>query len=304
MRTFQAGVVDRRNAGFAVTLASRGEELQGVGQLGQVADPVHAVRAGQRLPRAVGRGERTGVRRHQVLPGVRQADAEQHGRHVGFEGGFERRAQVRGVPDRLEDQGQHPGFLELQRVPRVGRGGGDEFLAGGDGQAEAEPAAGPQQRGEHRPGMGDQRDRPGRDHPRAEAARARAGADQRDGARLQHGPDGGAWRFRGNVRRCAAGLRRSGHGDADGGSRRGGRRSRRGPPACRGCRTRRRRRGWPSWRSTGRAPACGSRRTRARGACGTAAPGTAPRGRCCRRSGRSRAPSHTGRRCCGAGSSS
>ncbi len=129
---------------------------------------MHAVRPGQRLPRAVGRGQRAGVRRDQVLPGGRQADAEQHDRHVGFEGRFERRAQPGGVPDRLQDQGQHPGLGQAQGVPGVARGGGDELLPGRDGHAEAEPAARAQQRGEHRAGVGDQGDRPGRHRVRLE----------------------------------------------------------------------------------------------------------------------------------------
>ena len=49
---------------------ARGEELEGVGQFGQVADAVQAVGAGQRLPRAVGRGQRAGVGRDQRLAGL------------------------------------------------------------------------------------------------------------------------------------------------------------------------------------------------------------------------------------------
>ena len=124
--------------------------------------PVHAVRAGQRLPRAVGRGQRARVRRDQGLGLLRQAHAEQDDRYVGGQGGGQRRAQPGGVPDRLQDQGQDPGLGQPQRVPGVGRGGGDELLPGRDGQAEAEPAARAQQRREHRPGVRDQGDRPGR----------------------------------------------------------------------------------------------------------------------------------------------
>ena len=71
VRAFQAGVVhggDARRLAAARTAAARtAEQLEGVGQLGQVADAVQAVGAGQRLPRAVGRGQRAGVRRHQRL---------------------------------------------------------------------------------------------------------------------------------------------------------------------------------------------------------------------------------------------
>ena len=130
------------------------------------------------------------------------------------------------------------------------------------------------------------------DHPLAEGARPRAGAHQGHAARLEHRAQRG--RVTSSVMNAAGAC--------------GGwpscRRSPPSPPACRGCRTRRRPRAWPSWRSTARAPACGSRRSRGPDACGTAAPGTARRGRCCRRSGRSRAPSGRGRRCRGTGSSS
>ena len=136
------------------------EQLEGVGQLGQVADAVQPVGAGQRLPRTLGRGQRAGVRRHQRLPSLGRAHAEQHGRHVRGQRPGQDRAQIRRVPDRLEDQRQHPGFRQAQRVPGVGRGRGDQLLAGRDGQAEAEAAARPQQRGEHRTRVGDQRDRP------------------------------------------------------------------------------------------------------------------------------------------------
>ena len=140
--------------------AAGGKQLEGVGQFGQVADAVQAVGAGQRLPRAVGRGQRPGVGRHQRRPGRRYARAEQHHRHVGGQRVRQHRTQPGRVPDRLEDQGQHPGLRQAERVPGVVRGGGDEFLAGRDGQAEAEAAARPQQRGEHRTRVGDQRDRP------------------------------------------------------------------------------------------------------------------------------------------------
>ena len=71
---FQAGVVhggdahSRAGAGGGAT--ARGEELQGVGQFGQVADAVQAVGAGQRFPGAVGRGQRAGVGRDQRLAGL------------------------------------------------------------------------------------------------------------------------------------------------------------------------------------------------------------------------------------------
>ena len=75
VRAFQAGIVHGRDAGTGggaaagPVLANR-EELQGVGQLGQVADAVQAVGAGQRFPGAVGRGQRAGVSRDQRLAGL------------------------------------------------------------------------------------------------------------------------------------------------------------------------------------------------------------------------------------------
>ncbi len=118
VRAFQARVVNRRDAGFAAApapgpvLANR-EQLQGVGQLGQVTDPVQAVRAGQRLPRAVAGGQRARVRRDEVLAGPGQAHAEQDDRDVGGEGRFEGRSQLGGIPDRLQDQAQHLRLVEL-----------------------------------------------------------------------------------------------------------------------------------------------------------------------------------------------
>ena len=98
--------------------------------------------------------------RHQGPAGVGAAHAQQHHRHVGRQGVTQDRPQVGSVPDRLEHQREHPGLGQPQRVPGVGRGGGDELLPGRDGQAEAEAAACPQHRGEHRTRVGDQGDRP------------------------------------------------------------------------------------------------------------------------------------------------
>ena len=71
MRAFKTGVVHGRDA-LAVwrTAPAGGEEFEGVGQFGQVADAVQAVGAGQRLPRAVGRGQRAGMGRHQRPAGL------------------------------------------------------------------------------------------------------------------------------------------------------------------------------------------------------------------------------------------
>ena len=62
----------------AAHAAAGREQLQGVGQFGQVADAVHAVGAGQRLPAAVGGGQRTGVGGHHGPAAGRAAGGEQH----------------------------------------------------------------------------------------------------------------------------------------------------------------------------------------------------------------------------------
>ena len=135
------------------------EQLQRVGQLRQVGDPVHAVGVRERLPRPVRAGQRPGMRRHQRAPGGRASRRQQH--HGNLPNGcrFQHLLQRTGVPHRLQDQGEHPGLREAQRVARVLGGRGDQFLAGGHGHGVAERPAGAQQRGEHRPGLGDQRDR-------------------------------------------------------------------------------------------------------------------------------------------------
>jgi hypothetical protein len=62
MRPLKPGVVHGRDPGrlraTPVRPPARGEQLHGVRELGQVPDPVHAVRAGQCLPAAVGSGQR------------------------------------------------------------------------------------------------------------------------------------------------------------------------------------------------------------------------------------------------------
>ena len=121
-------------------------------------------------------------------------------------------------------------------------------------------------------------------HPPAERAGSLARPDDRDRPRLQHSLHPRAERQRGH-RPTAARSRRGDHRPA---WRPGARRER---PACRGCRTRRRRRGSRSSRCRGLGAVSGSRRSPVPGAGGTAARETARRGRCCRRSGRTRSPS-------------
>ena len=62
------------------------------------------------------------------------------------------------LPDRLEDQGEDPGLRQPEGVVEIGRRGGDQLLAGGDGEGVPDRAADPQHRGEHRAGVGDQGD--------------------------------------------------------------------------------------------------------------------------------------------------
>jgi hypothetical protein len=113
--------------------AADGEQLQGVGQFGQVADAVHAMGAAERLPAAVGGGQRAGVRGHHGPAPGRAADGQQHDREVAVRGPGQDGAQAVGVAHRFQDEGEHPGLGQVQRVLQVGRGGGDEFLAGGHG---------------------------------------------------------------------------------------------------------------------------------------------------------------------------
>ena len=165
MGPFQPGVVHGRDArahvgvrGVGVS-TTEGEQFQRVGHLGQVADPVHAVRGGQRLPPAVRRGQRAGVGRHQGPAACRAARGEHHHRDAALARGGQHRAQPARFPDGLQDQRQHPGLRQAQRVLRVLGRSGDQFLAGGHGDREAQPAPGAQQGGEHRARVRDQCDR-------------------------------------------------------------------------------------------------------------------------------------------------
>ena len=149
---------DAREAGQAGAAAD-GEQFQGVRQLGQVADPVHAVGVGECLPAAVPGRKRARMGRHHRLPPGRAAHRQQHDRDVPGGGAGQRRPQPARLAHRLQHQRQHPGFRQAERVLQVGGGGSDEFLAGGDREREADRPAAAQHRGEHRPGVGDQRDR-------------------------------------------------------------------------------------------------------------------------------------------------
>ena len=99
----------------------------------------------------------TMVRPRSEAPAVSSTDG-----HVALGGGGKHAAQQRRVPDCLQDQREHLRLRQAQRVPGVRGGGGDELLPRRHRDREAERAPGAQQRGEHRPGVRDERDRPGR----------------------------------------------------------------------------------------------------------------------------------------------
>ena len=97
--------------------------------------------------------------------------------------------QPAGLPDRFQYQRQHLCLRLAQRPFRVLGRAGDEFLPGGDGHRVAEPAPGAQQRGEHRAGVGDQRDRPAGQRVRfhvADRAQPAGHVDEAHAARPAH----------------------------------------------------------------------------------------------------------------------
>ena len=182
VRAFQAGVMHGRDAGLggraglpavataAGSTAPDREQLQGVGEFSEIADAVHAVGAGQGLPAAVVRGQRAGVRGDQGPPAGRAPGGEQDDRDVPLGAAGEDPAEQARFPDRLEDQGQHLGLGQPQRVVEVGGCRGDEFLAGGHGEAVADRPAGAQHHGKHRAGVRDQGDRANREWIRLRVA--------------------------------------------------------------------------------------------------------------------------------------
>ncbi len=163
MSPLQARVVHGRDArgpggpGPDGAAADR-EQLQGVGELGQVAHPVDAVGAGQRLPAAIVGGQRAGVGGDHQPPVGRAARGEQDDRDVAFRGAGQDLAEPRRLPDGLKDQGEDLRLGQPEGVVEVRRRRGDQFLAGGDRERIADAPAGAQHRGEHRAGVGDQGD--------------------------------------------------------------------------------------------------------------------------------------------------
>jgi hypothetical protein len=138
-----------------------GQQLAGVGQLVQGGHPGHPVGVEQGLVGAVLAGQGAGVGGHHG-PG-RPAPADLEGDHRDGPGGRlgQGGPERRRLPDRLQEQGHHPGAGQLQGVVEVGGGAGHELVAGRDDQVEPEPAVVVEQGREHRPGVADHRHRAG-----------------------------------------------------------------------------------------------------------------------------------------------
>ena len=147
-----------------------GERLQAVGELGEVEAAVHAVRREECLPAGVRARDRTGMRVHQGLAAHRRADRERH--HGDVAGGRlgQPRLQTRRVTHGLEHQPDHAGLGQRQRVGEVVGGGADQLLARRHDHRVLQPAVRAQQCREDRPGVGHERDRPGRQRVTLEVA--------------------------------------------------------------------------------------------------------------------------------------
>ena len=151
------------HASGAARAPDEAEQFQGVREFRQVTDAVHAVapRPAPARRRRPPPGRRSGRRPGSGSPPTCPAGSRNTGTSRAA-ASASTDAQRRRVPDRLQNEREDLRLRQGQRVPGVGRGGRDELLPGGDGEREAERAPGPQQRGEHRPRVRDQRDRPGR----------------------------------------------------------------------------------------------------------------------------------------------
>ncbi len=165
------GVVHRGDASVpAANPASDREALEAVGELAEVLDPVHAVRREQRLPPGVRAGHGARVRVDERPPPGRRTHRERDHGKVAVRGIGEHGAHAVRVPQCLEHQADDAGLRQRERVGEVVRGGGDQLLAGGDDEGVLQATVGAQHRREHRAGVGDQRDRTGRQRVPLEVA--------------------------------------------------------------------------------------------------------------------------------------
>ena len=131
-------VVDRRDATAVAGGPGRAagaacgperEQLERVGHVGQIADPVDAVVADQRFPPAVRAGQGAGVGGHHRPAARGVASGEQHDGQSAFGGPGEHVPQLIWLPHRLEYQPDHLRVRHVKRVGQVGRRRGDQFLA-------------------------------------------------------------------------------------------------------------------------------------------------------------------------------
>ncbi len=137
---------------------SGGEQLDGVAELGQIADVHRAGRRAERLPRRMLTGKGARVCGHHGPAAWRAADGEDYDGDVLFGRAQENLAQPRDGARRLEKQPDDACFGVIERVVDVVGGVGHEFLPRRHRQPEAEAAAGTQKRGERRARVGDDAD--------------------------------------------------------------------------------------------------------------------------------------------------
>ncbi len=146
------------------------EQLEAVGQLGQVEAAVYAVRREQRLPARVRARDRPGVRVHQRLPAHRGADRQCDHRDVARGRLRQRGLQTRGVAHRLQHQPDHPRLRQRERVGEVIGRGADQLLSRRHHDRVLQSPVGAQHGREDRARVRHQRDRPHRQRVALEVA--------------------------------------------------------------------------------------------------------------------------------------